>query len=682
MLRPSSICQKKITIIPVNIKEAPMKAFALFTCGFCLALFSARSYAQWPAPVLLINETYNHSEASVASCPGSPNLMLCGWNDMPSGPDQPRAGFSFSTDAGRHWLGHNVILTSGAQWPYDFDPSVAFDLQGIAYYCHATENARELGPVVVSRTSNLGAIWEHSVVQNEVSGDKPYMAIDNYLGSPNVGNIYVSWTDFTYGNAIKIAYSTDGGNQWIPSNTIDESGSFFDDINLVSTSPTSDRSTKIDLALVHGSMPAVAPNGDVYVTWLRHDSPGQILVCRSTNGGASFLSPVSVSGQIETRFRGPFYGGPRHDVIRPSSMPSIAVDPSSGTIYVAYTEWGTGYDVKCKRSTDHGSSWVVVQNPTDRTEDQQFFPSLAIAPSGTVSLLYYDLTDAGAASITRVKTAQSLNHGISFVTPSAALGSFNHAYFEDVMLGGFDYVSIDASSASDFYATYSGLGQTHNMAVFGTFDARPAQPQNLSWSGQPGQHPTLTWTANQEADLAGYNIYRFDPTIGSNGLWVKLNTSLITTNSYTDNSITLAGGGIPSHYEHYRVHAVDQQQLESVPSEQVEVLATGLPLEKQPTGANSVPPTFAMDHNYPNPFNPSTQIRYDLPDAGFVSLVVYDVLGRKVADLVNENREAGYHSATWNAANVSSGVYFARFTVGNEIGRVVYSKMSKLILMK
>lgn len=95
-----------------------------------------------------------------------------------------------------------------------------------------------------------------------------------------------------------------------------------------------------------------------------------------------------------------------------------------------------------------------------------------------------------------------------------------------------------------------------------------------------------------------------------------------------------------------------------------------------------LPTQYTLHQNYPNPFNPSTQIKYDLPDAGNVSLVVYDVLGRRVAELASGYREAGYHSTSWNAVDQASGVYFARFSVTNAEGKPAYSKVNKLVLMK
>lgn len=99
--------------------------------------------------------------------------------------------------------------------------------------------------------------------------------------------------------------------------------------------------------------------------------------------------------------------------------------------------------------------------------------------------------------------------------------------------------------------------------------------------------------------------------------------------------------------------------------------------------AEQAPDEFALRQNYPNPFNPSTQINFDLPVAGAVSLTIYDVLGRRVAELASEYREAGSHSVTWNAgAQLASGVYLARFAVANEEGRQLYAKNMKMMLMK
>ncbi|HKJ30830.1 MAG TPA: T9SS type A sorting domain-containing protein, partial [Balneolales bacterium] len=71
--------------------------------------------------------------------------------------------------------------------------------------------------------------------------------------------------------------------------------------------------------------------------------------------------------------------------------------------------------------------------------------------------------------------------------------------------------------------------------------------------------------------------------------------------------------------------------------------------------------------NYPNPFNPTTRIAFDVPKKSEVSLKVYDMLGRKVATLVNQDKAAGHYTLNFDAQHLSSGVYIYRLQVGNKV---------------
>ncbi len=73
--------------------------------------------------------------------------------------------------------------------------------------------------------------------------------------------------------------------------------------------------------------------------------------------------------------------------------------------------------------------------------------------------------------------------------------------------------------------------------------------------------------------------------------------------------------------------------------------------------ANLIPNTYSLDQNYPNPFNPSTQISFSVPETGFYNLKVYDILGKEVATLVNEELSAGKYRVDFNASNLASGTY-------------------------
>ena len=88
------------------------------------------------------------------------------------------------------------------------------------------------------------------------------------------------------------------------------------------------------------------------------------------------------------------------------------------------------------------------------------------------------------------------------------------------------------------------------------------------------------------------------------------------------------------------------------------------------------PVEFMLYQNYPNPFNPVTAINYDLPNSGFVRLVVYDVLGKEIAVLVNEKQTAGKYNVNWDASNNPSGVYFYKLTTA------YYNQTKKMVLLK
>jgi hypothetical protein len=94
------------------------------------------------------------------------------------------------------------------------------------------------------------------------------------------------------------------------------------------------------------------------------------------------------------------------------------------------------------------------------------------------------------------------------------------------------------------------------------------------------------------------------------------------------------------------------------------------------------PKVFALSQNFPNPFNPSTSIQYGLPSQSSVRLVIYNVLGQAVKELVNAEQPAGYQSVVWNA-NVSSGIYIYQLeavAIGDPSKRFVETK--KMLLLK
>jgi hypothetical protein len=101
----------------------------------------------------------------------------------------------------------------------------------------------------------------------------------------------------------------------------------------------------------------------------------------------------------------------------------------------------------------------------------------------------------------------------------------------------------------------------------------------------------------------------------------------------------------------------------------------------QTVALKAIPDRYALHNNFPNPFNPVTNIFYDLPESGQVRMVIYDLLGREVTTLINATMESGYYATRWNGRNqygepVSAGIYFYHLQTG------AYSKAQKMLLVK
>ncbi len=94
------------------------------------------------------------------------------------------------------------------------------------------------------------------------------------------------------------------------------------------------------------------------------------------------------------------------------------------------------------------------------------------------------------------------------------------------------------------------------------------------------------------------------------------------------------------------------------------------------SGETAIPDRYALNQNFPNPFNPSTVIRFQIPKEAHVLLTVYNILGQRVTTLVNKNLKSGIHNVTFDASNLASGIYFYRLEAND------YSQVMKMMLLK
>jgi hypothetical protein len=175
---------------------------------------------------------------------------------------------------------------------------------------------------------------------------------------------------------------------------------------------------------------------------------------------------------------------------------------------------------------------------------------------------------------------------------------------------------------------------------------------------------TLSWKTATETNNYGFEVERRLVGKTINGKWEKLGFVAGNGTSNVEHTYSYSDASISSGTYAYRLKQIDNSGTFKYSSEAQITIA--------------VPAVFALGQNYPNPFNPTTTIKYDIPVGtyGNTSIKVYDVVGREVATLVNETKEAGSYQVTFNASKLASGVYFYKLQAGS------YSSVKKLVLMK
>lgn len=175
----------------------------------------------------------------------------------------------------------------------------------------------------------------------------------------------------------------------------------------------------------------------------------------------------------------------------------------------------------------------------------------------------------------------------------------------------------------------------------------------LSLSSLNAQNIEISWSLNPEPDIHYYGIYRASPFEQETEIArVPASDSL-----YWDTSISIG-----EEYQ-YRILAVDSSGNASRFTEPVSIIAD----IRSSTPQQSAPPvTFRLHPNYPNPFNPKTNVVYSVARTANVSLVIYDVLGNQIKTLIQATQTPGTYQVEWNGTdefgkNVASGIYLVRY---------------------
>jgi hypothetical protein len=313
--------------------------------------------------------------------------------------------------------------------------------------------------------------------------------------------------------------------------------------------------------------------------------------------------------------------------------------------------------------TDNLTGWVCGTNGTIKKTTNGGTP----APQAPTNL------NAAALSSTKIGLSWTDNSNIEFYFKIER--SLNNATFTVV-----DSVPANSTSYTDsslapgtgyFYRVYAtnvgGNSGTTNTAYSVTFP------------GVPGT-AALLFPANNATDIALTPFLLWNNVNGATNYVIQLSadslfSTLLVNDSTISNSIYPVSGGLLANNTKYYWRVRAKNNIGSGPWSVVWNFRT-IGLTGVGVTQNEIPKTYKMYDNYPNPFNPSTQIKFDVPQASFVKIVIYDISGREAAVVVNSQMNAGTYSVEWNASQYASGVYFYRITAGS------FTDVKKMILVK
>ncbi|MGH7179115.1 MAG: exo-alpha-sialidase [Tepidisphaeraceae bacterium] len=407
------------------------------------------------------------SEMSVAINPTNPLNMVAFTHRIGA---SATMGTYYTFDGGDTWISKTIDNTvDGITGTFRFDPTLAFDAQGRLFVSYGVDPSGGTRRLVVIRSLDGGQTYPTvSTVATNSTLDKWVINTGRDPVTVTQQNVYLAYR-VTSGavTSVRVAVSKDGGGTW-PTDTL-----VPDDAQAGADSATF-------------GMPAVGPNGELYVIWDDFDgqpTSSSVKMAFSADAGSTFAPDrlVSTTGITRGNANGftPTSGTRYHIAAQPDrgilTVPSIAVDrstgPNRGRVYAAYTVRGTGggtnnTDVVVRYSDDDGVSWsgpTIVHNFGGNTASQ-FLPWMDVDDhSGAVAVAFYDTRNSGTNQLAELWASVSVDGGTTWSESALATAQSNQSLSNASRYGGnyLEYIGLavrDGTVQATWADTRDSLG--------------------------------------------------------------------------------------------------------------------------------------------------------------------------------------------------------------------------------
>lgn len=341
------------------------------------------------------------------------------------------------------------------------------------------------------------------------------------------------------------------------------------------------------------------------------------------------------------------------------------------------------------KSLDGGQSWVIIQQLENISVDwigisafnknEIYARESHYIPAGWFETIYRSLD--GGTNWQEITYLPSSSHGRN-LTFNTSLTDSNKLYaaVDDKLGGKYFYVSTNKGDNWDY------ISSPPSVPTELIDDSK--LPDRLYMSSlYISENGGYTWElADSGLSDTSYYLSFYESTFDANEIYTLRSDGLFKTNKNFIDWVRVEGTeNLPLYLSVYGFIGWDMGELRNIfidtLTNEISIgTAKGIYKKNLVTEVtennNNLPSIFILNQNYPNPFNPTTTITFQIPEKNFITLNIYDVLGKKIVTLINEEKSVGSYKVSFNASELTSGIYFYRLQAGEFI------ETRKMVLIK